>query len=54
MGRESFGQAKHPWLKRILEMPHEIPSHEPFARVFARLNPEQFQACFLNWVRSPS
>jgi predicted transposase YbfD/YdcC len=49
---ESFGQAKEKWLKRILELPNGIPSHDTFARVFARLNPEQFQACFLSWVRS--
>jgi predicted transposase YbfD/YdcC len=52
VGMESFGQAKQNWLKRILELPNGIPSHDTFARVFARLNPEQFQACFLNWVRS--
>lgn len=52
VGMESFGQAKHSWLKRILELPNGVPSHDTFARVFARLNPEQFQACFLNWVRS--
>ena len=52
VGMESFGQAKHSWLKRILELPNGIASHDTFARVFARLNPEQFQACFLSWVRS--
>lgn len=52
VGMESFGQAKHCWLKGILELPNGIPSHDTFARVFARLNPEQFQACFLSWVRS--
>jgi predicted transposase YbfD/YdcC len=51
-GMESFGQAKVKWLKRILELPNGIPSHDTFARVFARLNPEQFQQCFLKWVRS--
>jgi DDE_Tnp_1-associated/Transposase DDE domain len=52
VGMESFGQAKEKWLKRILELPNGIPSHDTFARVFARLEPEQFQACFLGWVRS--
>jgi predicted transposase YbfD/YdcC len=52
VGMESFGKAKHQWLKTILELPHGIPSHDTFARVFARLNPEQFQNCFLNWVKS--
>lgn len=49
VGMESFGQAKVKWLKRILELPNGIPSHDTFARVFARLNPEQFQAW--NWLR---
>jgi predicted transposase YbfD/YdcC len=52
VGMESFGQAKQTWLERILALPNGIPSHDTFARVFARLNPEQFQACFLTWVRS--
>ena len=29
-----------------------IPSHDTFGRVFARLDPKQFEECFLNWVRS--
>ena len=52
VGMESFGQAKHSWLRRILELPNGIPSHDTVARVLARLNPEHFQACFLRWVRS--
>jgi predicted transposase YbfD/YdcC len=46
------GKAKHQWLKKILELPNGIPSHDTFARVFASLNPEQFQDCFLHWVKS--
>jgi hypothetical protein len=49
---ESFGQAKLKWLKRILELPNGIPSHDTIARLFARLNPEQLQQCFMEWVRS--
>lgn len=52
VGMENFGQAKQSWLNRILELPNGIPSHDTFARLFARLNPEQFQSCFLNWVKS--
>jgi len=49
---ESFGKAKLKWLKRILELPNGIPSHDTLARLFARLNPAQLQQCFLEWMRS--
>ena len=49
---EGFGEAKIKWLSRYLELPNGIPSHDTFGRVFARLDPEQFQGCFLNWVQA--
>ena len=51
---ESYGQAKFEWLKQFLELANGIPSHDTFARVFTRLNPDEFQQSFLNWVRSIS
>ena len=33
---ESYGRAKLNWLKHFLELPNGIPSHDTFARVFAR------------------
>ena len=49
---ESFGNSKADWLGRFLDMQHGIPSHDTFGRVFAQLDPEQFQACFLSWVQA--
>ena len=49
---ESYGRAKYKWLKKFLELPNGIPSHDTFRRVFARIDPEQFQSCFLNWIKS--
>ena len=49
---ESYGNAKYNWLKKFLELPNGIPSHDTFRRVFARIDPEQFQSCFLNWIKS--
>src|SRR3990172_9147906 len=46
---EAFGKAKENWLKKYLELPNGIPSHDTFGRVFARLDPEQFQTGFLKW-----
>jgi predicted transposase YbfD/YdcC len=49
---ETYGLAKYEWLKQFLELANGIPSHDTFSRVFARLNPKQFQQCFLNWIKS--
>ena len=51
---ESFGQAKHNWLKTFLELPNGIPSHDTFGRVFGALDPDQFRTCFLNWITAVS
>lgn len=49
---ELYGCTKYEWLQTFLELPNGIPSHDTFARVFAQLNPQQFQECFLNWMKS--
>lgn len=49
---EAFGEAKADWLATFLALPHGIPSHDTFNRVFAALEPAQFQAGFLAWMRS--
>ncbi len=51
---EIYGQSKYEWLKQFLELPNGIPSHDTFSRVFSRLDPKEFQNCFLNWVKSIS
>jgi len=47
---QAFGEAKEHWLRSFLELPHGIPSHDTFGRVFARLKPEPFEACFRSWI----
>jgi hypothetical protein len=49
---EAYGNAKYEWLKSFLELPNGIPSHDTFSRVFARIEPQQFQEGFLSWVNA--
>jgi predicted transposase YbfD/YdcC len=47
---EDFGEAKEAWLRKLLELPHGIPSHDTFRRVFSLLDPQAFGECFLRWT----
>jgi len=47
---EQFGKEKQEWLKRFLELHNGIPSHDTFNRVFARLDPQELEQCFFDWV----
>ena len=51
---EAYGHAKEQWLRRFLPLPNGIPSHDTFARVLARLNPDELQQCFLRWMQAVS
>jgi predicted transposase YbfD/YdcC len=49
---ETFGKAKEAWLRQFLALPHGIPSHDTFGRVFALLAPGQLQECFVSWIQA--
>ena len=49
---EDWAYAKEDWLRQRLTLPHGIPSHDTFNRVFARLDPDAFTQCFLRWVEA--
>lgn len=49
---EDFGKANKKWLKKHLSLSNGVPSHDTFARVFARVNPRTFQNCFVTLMKS--
>jgi len=49
---EVFGESKEEWFRTFLQLPHGIPSHDTFNRVFAALDPEKFMEAFMRWTES--
>jgi predicted transposase YbfD/YdcC len=47
-----YGRAKLIWLRTFLELPHGIPSHDTFGDVFAKLQPDAFERCFMQWMKN--
>lgn len=48
----TFAQRRRDWLQTFLTLPNGTPSHDTFERVFDRLNPQAFLACFQQWVEA--
>jgi len=49
---EIFGESKEDWLRKYLELPYGIPSHDTFRRVFSILDPLLFGECFTKWSQA--
>lgn len=47
---EQWGHAHDQWLSEFLDLPHGIPSHDTFGRVFAILDPAKLQQAFMTWM----
>ena len=48
---EDYGNQKIEWLETILELPFGIPSHDTFNPFFSALEPNEFESCFLDWIK---
>ena len=46
-----FAQKREAWFRRFLKLPHGVPSHDTFERVFAALDPRALERCCLAWLR---
>lgn len=50
-GISTFGEEKKEALQGVVSYKNGVPSHDTFERVFARINPEEFGACFIRWTK---
>lgn len=46
-----FGRAKRDFLQELLSLPHGIPSHDTFSRIFRLLDPARFHAWFIGFMQ---
>ncbi len=48
----AFGELRHAWFASFLDLPHGIPTHDTFNRVFAALDPTAFRTAFAAWMEA--
>lgn len=48
---EAYGKSKKDWLSQYLKLPGGIPSHDTFNRFFSAIDAQEFEACFLDWIK---
>lgn len=51
VGVEEWAEIREDVLTEWLGLTHGVPSHDTFGRVFARIDPGQFETGFLRWVQ---
>jgi predicted transposase YbfD/YdcC len=49
---EQFANAKRAWFTTFLSLPYGIASHDTFGRVFAMLDPDALERCFVGWTQA--
>ena len=49
---EEFGIVREMWLRKYLELPNGIPSHDTFGRVLGLLDPGVLEEKLMEWMRS--
>lgn len=47
---QCWAEANQEWLQTFLELPHGIPSHDTFGRLFMAMDPDRFETCFRRWM----
>jgi len=47
-----FARKRQTWFRQFLALPHGVPSHDTFERVFAHLDPCAFERCCIAWLQA--
>jgi predicted transposase YbfD/YdcC len=48
---ELYAESHRAWLEDLLELKNGVPHADTYRRVFALVNPESLQKCFLSWIQ---
>lgn len=48
---EIYAESHQAWLEELLELRNGVPHADTYRRVFALINPESLQNCFLSWIQ---
>jgi predicted transposase YbfD/YdcC len=46
-----FGREREAWFRRFLQLPHGVPAHDTFERLFAALDIRALERCCVSWLR---
>lgn len=49
---EEFGKDRQSWFESFLDLPYGIPVEDTYRRVFAALDPKEFQKRFSKWIQA--
>jgi len=49
---EDFAKANEKWFSSFLDLPNGIPSHDTFGKVFAFIDPDQFERRIQKWIHA--
>jgi predicted transposase YbfD/YdcC len=49
---QSYGEKKEAWLRKYIELPNGIPSHDTINRTVSAIEPKVLQECFVEWIQA--
>lgn len=51
-GVTAIAEEHEPWFRKFLTLPHGVPSHDTFRRVFLLLDPEDVTLKMIDWIKT--